>query len=455
VAPLPDVSRPISASGHAIVVGASMSGLCVAAALADSFGAVTVVDRDRLPVGAGSRRGVPQDRHLHLLLPAGAAALDELFPGVLQEMSEDGAASGDADVIRVSVNGHRLASARLGQSAVFTSRPFIESHVRRRVRDASTISLEEGITVRDLVAEQGGGRVRGARVATLDDRQERTLPADLVVDCSGRASRTPRWLSDFGYEPPAVEEVQVDVRYTTRQFDLSSDALDGDHHVLVGPTRTSPRGGAMTRVQPDRWMVTLFGMGGDEVPPKALDGFRDYARSLPIADIHEAIQDGDAIGEPATYRFPANVRRRYGDGGDFPAGLLVAGDAVCSFNPIYGQGMSVAALEAVTLRRLLRRGALADSQAWFRAIGPTVDDAWELAVGADLAVEAIEAERSLRTRILSWYLRQYHAAARRDPALSSRFLRVAGMLDRPSSLLHPTAIARVLRGAIRTSTGQR
>lgn len=436
-------------NGHAVVVGASMAGLAATAAVAERARRVTLVDRDRLPKSATPRRGVPQDRHLHLLLPAGATALEALLPGLLDDLGAGDATLGGADRVRMSINGHRLARARpdgSDVSAVFAARTDVEAHVRGRVRDLPGVEVREGHVVRGLVTDASGGRVTGVRVARVDDGDdEEVLDADLVVDCSGRGSRTPAWLAALGHSPPAVDELPVDVRYATQAVRLDSNALDGDRHVLVAPTSSDPRGAAMTHVGPDRWLVTLFAMAGAR-PPTDHAGMQSFAHRLPIADIGDALEAGEPLGEPAAYRFPAHRWHRYDRSPDLPDRLLVAGDAVCSFNPVYGQGMTVAAVEAVRLRDLLRRGRPPSPREWFAEIRPIVRNAWDLATGADLAVDAVDGPRPLPVRVANGYLRRLHAAATRDRHLVTRFARVVSMLDPPSALLRPSVVARVVAG---------
>jgi 2-polyprenyl-6-methoxyphenol hydroxylase-like FAD-dependent oxidoreductase len=428
------------------VIGAGMSGLAMAKALTAGFDRVTIVDRDR--VEAGHRRGVPQDRHVHLLLPAGASALEELFPGVCGELIEDGAAGGETDRIRMALNGHRLAPGRTGHRAVFASRPFLEAHVRRHVCEEPGVTIRDRARVTGLIASPDRGHVQGVAVASSHDGRPGTLPADLVVDCSGRRSSLPSWLSDLGYERPEVDTLPVEVRYTTLRYRLPADVLGGDLHVLIGPTRDDPRGGAMTRVEDGSWIVTLFAMAGGH-PPTDAAGFTRFAARLPISDMRDAIRAGQPLGEPAHYRFPANRRHRYDRLGALPAGLLAAGDAVSTFNPIYGQGMSVAVLEARALQAQLRAGARPAARSWFTTIMGTIGTAWDMAIGADLDVRAVEGRRDVPTRLANRYLARLHAAAARDPQLTARLIRVAGLVDPPSRLLHPTTVARVLRGSIR------
>ncbi len=459
----PSGANATTGADHAVVIGASLAGLTIAQALRPRFAAVTVLDRDRLPDQAVPRPGVPQDRHVHLLLASGAIWFEQLFPGLLEELIADGAAVGDPSRIRLCLNGHRLARGPAGDTAVFASRPFIEHHVRRRIRADPGITVEDGCTVRGLTTSDDGRRIVGVRTTSTSvggvtggsaggdggtSADEQHLPADLVVDASGRRSSSPAWLETLGYAPPPIDELPVDLRYLTRQYRIPDEVLGGDRNLLIGPTPDLPLGGALSKIEGDRWITTLFAMGGRR-PPRDPDRFEAFAAELAASDIHDALVAGEPLDEPARYRFPANQRRRY-DRCRLPHGFLAAGDAVCSFNPIYGQGMSVAAHQAVALRSLLADGMAPTPEAWFAAIQPMLDLAWELTCSGDLAVHAIEGRRDLMTRVRNGYLARLHAAASRDPALTDRFLRVAGLVDPPSTLLRPSALGRVLTHRLRS-----
>ena len=451
----PEVAGAPVGGSHAVVIGAGMAGLAIAKALTAGFERVTIVDRDRLPPGADHRRGVPQDRHIHLLLPAGIRALEELFPGLLAQLCADGATAGDTDRIRICLNGHRLAPAPTGEHAVFASRPFLEAHVRRRVDEDPAIAVRDGVRIDGLTVSEDRRQVAGVALAVGDGGAPETLFAELVVDCSGRRSALPGWLAELGYRPPEVDELDVQVRYTTVRYELPDGVLGGDHHVLIGPTPDEPRGGAMSNVEDGTWIVTLFAMAGEQVPTDR-DAFERFAAELPIGDIHGAIRVGRPLGAPARYRFPANRRHRYERLRGLPAGLLAAGDAVCSLNPIYGHGMSVAAMEAQALRARLRAGTAPAARTWFREVSELIDAPWQLAIGSDLAVRAVDARRPLATRTLNRYLARLQAAAVHDPRLTARLARVVGLIDPPSRLLRPTTIASVVRGSpLRTRAGQR
>ena len=206
----------------------------------------------------------------------------------------------------------------------------------------------------------------------------------------------------------------------------------------------------MQRLEDDRWMLTLAGILGDH-PPTDPDGFVEFARSLPFPDIWEAIRDAEPLDDPVAFRFPASVRHRYERLRRFPAGLLVTGDALCSFNPIYGQGMTVAALEALTLRRHLASGVEPQPRRWFRDLARVVDVPWQMAAGGDLLFPDVQGRRTRKIRLLGAYLTRLHAAAAHDAHLAAAFLRVAGLVSPPQSLLRPGVALRVL-AAHRTRT---
>jgi hypothetical protein len=264
-----------------------------------------------------------------------------------------------------------------------------------------------------------------------------------VVDATGRGSRAPVWLEALGYPRPEREQVRIRLGYATRIYRLPPDALGEDLGVLEAAAPRHPRSGALLLQEGDRWIVTLGGMLGD-FPPTDPDGFLACARSLRFPDIYEAIRDAEPLDDPVAFRFPASVRHRYERLDRFPDGLLVLGDAVASFNPIYGQGMSVAALEALALRRHLERGVEPQPRRWFRDLARVVDVPWDMAAGGDLVFPGVQGRRTAKVRLVNAYLARLHAAAAHDASLASTFIRVAGLVAPPQTLLRPKVAARVL-----------
>jgi 2-polyprenyl-6-methoxyphenol hydroxylase-like FAD-dependent oxidoreductase len=441
---------------HAVVLGASMAGLLAAQVLTDSYGQVTVIDRDELPETPMHRRGVPHGRHLHALAARGQQALEELFPGLTAELVAHEAPIGDLLATgRLYFSGHRLRQADTGLVLLCASRPLLEGHVRARVRALPNVAFLDRCDVVGLATTTDGRRVAGPRVLRrADGSAEEILAADLVVDATGRGSRTPIWLDALGYPRPEQEQVRVGLGYATRTYRLPPDALHGDLAILNAATPQHPRTGALLTLEGDRWMLTLGGILGDH-PPTDPDGFLAFARSLQFPDIHEAVRDAEPLDEPVAFRFPASVRHRYERLSRFPDGLLVLGDAVASFNPIYGQGMSVAALEALTLQRHLEQGIEPQPRRWFRDLARLVDVPWDMAAGGDLVFPGVQGRRTLKVRMVSAYTARLHAAAAHDADLASAFVRVVGLVAQPQSLLYPGIAVRVLRRTLHPAAGTR
>ena len=434
---------------RAVVLGASMAGLLAARVLADTYGQVTVVDRDHLPESPMHRRGVPHGRHIHALLARGQQALEELLPGLTAELVSQGVPAGDvlADA-RLYLSGHRLRQARTGLGLLSASRPVLEGHVRARIRALPNVAFLDSRDVVGLTTTPEGGRVTGARVLRrADGSAEELIAAHLLVYATGRGPRTQVCLEALGYPRPPAERVQIGLGYATRIYRLPPDALQGDLAVVQTATPKHPRAGGLQALEGDRWLLTLAGILGD-YPPTDPDGFLAFARSLQFPDIYEAVGDGEPLDDPVGFRFPASVRHRYERLDRLPAGLLVVGDAVCSFNPIYGQGMSVAAVEALTLRRHLQRGVEPQPRRFFRDLARVVDVPWEMAAGGDLVFPGVQGRRTLKVRLISSYLARLHAAAVRDAHLAVAFTRVAGLVAPPQALLRPGIVLRVVRGSL-------
>jgi 2-polyprenyl-6-methoxyphenol hydroxylase-like FAD-dependent oxidoreductase len=436
---------------HAVVLGASMAGLATARVLADAYEQVTVLERDALPAAAAHRRGVPQSRHAHALLAGGRVALEELFGGLTDELVANGALSGDLQAeTRWYNHGQRLCPGPSDLRAVAVSRPLLEGCIRERVRALRNVRLLDRCDAAGLAVTPDGRRVRGVRVIRhADGSAEEVLGADLVVDATGRGSRSPAWLEQLGYPRPAEEEVHIGVAYASRVYRRCRDHLDGDRAVVVAATRDRPCGAAMLSMEGDRWMVTLFGYLGLR-PPTDPNGFVAFAAGLPVPDVFAVISDAEPLGDVLPARYPASVRRRYERLDRFPDGYLVTGDAVCGFNPVYGQGMSVAALEALALRDCLRDGPTAGLAArFFAKVSRIVDIPWGIAVGSDLRFPGVQGARTAKVRLVNAYLARFHLAAAADPVLGRAFLRVVNLMDRPEALLRPEIARRVLVGNLR------
>jgi 2-polyprenyl-6-methoxyphenol hydroxylase-like FAD-dependent oxidoreductase len=430
--------------GHAVVLGASMGGLLAARSLSDFYERVTVVERDELPPDARNRKGVPQGRHLHVLLQRGAEAFERLFPGLTRELAEAGAPRSQVlREARLVLSGHELAAADTGAFLIQLTRPLLESTVRERVAALPGVKIMDGFDAVGL--RVAGARVTGARIRNRrPGSAEEVVEADLVVDAMGRGGRTAAWLPLLGYRPPDEDRIKIDVTYLTRFLHLAEGTPAAGLQLLVGPVPGKPRGFGLFQQEGGRWVLTFAGMAGEVPAHGDEESHLAYAETVAPPEVAAALRAAVPVTEFVTHRFPTSIRRRYERLGAFPRGLMVFGDALCSFNPVYGQGMTVAALEAEALRDCLRAGERDLARRFFRAAAKVIDPAWQLSAAGDLALPEIPGPRPPATRIINRYVARMHRVAAHDPVVARSFARVSALLDPPRAIFAPRILARVL-----------
>jgi 2-polyprenyl-6-methoxyphenol hydroxylase-like FAD-dependent oxidoreductase len=434
-------------AGTAVVIGASMGGLLAARALSETYAHVSVFDRDLFSDVPASRRGVPQDKQLHVLLARGREVLEELFPGLTEELVDLTVPLVDLHGQIDWVNdGNLMRRAPSTLMALGMSRPLLEHVVRARVAALPQVDIIPACEVVGLTATPDSQRITGVRVRErADDAVEREVPADLVVDAGGRGSQTPAWLTALGYPPVPQERVHVGVTYVTRTYRREPHHIGGLLGALTNATPEVPRAGVVAVQEDGLFAVALSGMMG-EVPPTDDAGMASFAKTLAASHAAEIISSAVPVGDPVVMRFPASQRRHYEKMRRFPDGYLVMADAMCSFNPLYGQGMTVAALQALLLRRLIPRGTQDLAPRFFRGASRLIDRPWSISVGTDLRFPAVEGRRTLQIRFVNAYIGRLHTAATTDPVLGAAFLRVINLIDAPARLLAPNLVLRVLRG---------
>ncbi|MEJ2709244.1 MAG: hypothetical protein P8074_16660 [Anaerolineales bacterium] len=445
--------RSVNPGGKAVVIGASMGGLLAARALADHFEQVTLLERDTFPPAGENRKGVPQGKHTHVLLERGRKIMEEYLPGLTQELTRLGAVRiADTSLnVRWFNEGGFHKPGTSGFSAVGVSRPTLEAAVRSRVLALPNVQAIEGCDVRGLLTAAGDGRVTGVRmVRRQSSKAEESMAADLVVDAGGRGSRSPAWLQELGYGRPAEDEVRIGIGYTTCFFRRQTGHIPGINGIVVMPTPPDKRMAVMLAQDGNRWVVTIGGYLGHHAPTD-MPGFLEAARELPAADIYRVIKDAEPVSEPVAYKFAANLRHRYEKLERFPEGYVIFGDALCSFNPIYGQGMTVASLEAATLGECLAEGRSRLAKRFFTRASKIIDESWNAAVGNDLRFPDVEGERTPLLRFLNWYIQKLHVAAHHDDQVSIAFLKVINMLAPAPSVMHPRIVWRVLKGNLLVS----
>lgn len=442
---------------HAVVLGAGMAGLLAARVLSEFYESVTVVERDWLPDYPTDRKGVPQGRHVHNFLARGVQALVELFPGLLGELATAGAVvMDDGDLSRVYGRVGRYEFKRSGTLAdpspltqCLASRPFLEFHVRRRVKALPNVTFLDG---HDVVEPVGAvDTVTGVRILKRDSGFQRTLTADLVVDAMGRATRTPALLARLGYGRPPEDRAVAKLGYSTQRLSITKGRI-AERLVMFSPGGGRPRG-LLLAGEHDTWMLTVGQPSAYGEPPADFAAmFAAAEGALPPAICH-GLRGAQPIGEAVTYHHTAAVWRRYDRMPRFPSGLLVIGDAVCSLDPSYGQGMTIAALQVLTLRDCLGSGETQLAQRFFGATARYIGATW----ASNQARDRVDAgpPRSPGGRLGRWTGRAVLNAAANDVVLTERILRVLNLVDPPSRLQDPALLPRIVLGNVRALFARR
>lgn len=334
-----------------VVVGAGLAGMLAAAALSAAVDEVVVVERDELPDGPDHRKGLPQGRHAHLLMPGGLAAMEELIPGA--SVREALLAAGAREVplgsgmLALTPEGWLRRWRDGGPCMLTCSRALLDWRVRELVLRRPGVRIVRG---RALQLTGHGGRVRGVRVETAGGAEEFT--ADLVVEAAGRGSRILDRLAELGVSGVREKTVDAGLVNATRVYRTPEGAEDFPLTVVqADPYVGRPGRSAMVLpIEGGRWMVSLAGTRGGE-PPADPDGFLRYTLGLPDPIVGRLVSGAEPLGEVHVSRSTKNTRRFLERVRDWPEGLVVLGDAVATFNPAYGQGMSVAALGALGDRK--------------------------------------------------------------------------------------------------------
>jgi 2-polyprenyl-6-methoxyphenol hydroxylase-like FAD-dependent oxidoreductase len=425
----------------ALVVGGSIAGLLAARALADSFDDVLVLERGELPEAPNPRPGAPQGAHAHGLLAGGLHALEKLLPGLTEQLMASGCPTGDnlRDAAWI-FNGRRLAIGQSGVRGMTLGRPLLEHTIRDLVLRLPNVRVRTNVRCHGLVAARTG--IAGVR-ATIDG-VEQELAGDLVVDASGRSSKLPSWLVALGFPAPPVDEVKLETHYVTRIYPRRPEHLAGGIALVVVSDPETPRGGIALALDEQRWIVSQYSLGGAR-PPRDHAGFVQFSRTLPGSQLTEILREAQPLGEPATLRFPSSIRRRYERLRRFPAGLVAIGDATASFNPTFGQGITVAARQALLLRdlgaRAAQRGAGRD---FFKRAARITDVAWNASVGRLFWYPGVVRRPTLKMRLARRYLPRVIARGHDDVVVATALLEVMQFLAPPESLFGLRVLRRVL-----------
>jgi 2-polyprenyl-6-methoxyphenol hydroxylase-like FAD-dependent oxidoreductase len=455
-------SHPEQLGRHAVVLGGSLAGLMTARMLTDHFQQVTVVERDAYPTSITTRRGVPQANHVHALLLRGRQILEQLFPGLQTEMISAGAPLLDIahDLAWFTPRGWGTRFTSEMRMLAFT-RPMLDFYVRQRIALNPQITVLENTEVIGLVKDQVANRIAEVTIARRTNDFESVIATklhpDLIVDTTGRASRAPLWLKELGYATPEEIVINAHIGYASRFYKIP-EGFNADwkgNFVQAAPPEQR-RGGFILTVEGDRWLVTLIG-GGRDYPPHDDAAFLEFARSLPVPTIYDAIRNAEPLSPIRTHRGTENRLRRLDRIKRLPDNFVALGDSVCAFNPVYGQGMTIAAMGVMTLAETLAQERVRRrqgdwngfSRSFQKKLAKVTRAPWLMATGEDFRYhEAEGGSPTLMTSFMHKYMDQVVELATHNVAVRSILLQVMSMLLPTSALFRPAIFLRVLRQAL-------
>jgi 2-polyprenyl-6-methoxyphenol hydroxylase-like FAD-dependent oxidoreductase len=450
--------RGESSRGHAVVIGASIAGLCAARVLSDFYDHVTVFERDDLPSAPANRTAVPQGRHVHLLMARGAVEFDALFPGLLDDMVAAGVPKLEnrPDCIYFGAAGHVLGTGHTLRdefTAYVPSRPHLEWQIRRRAMDIANVEIAHR-SVREPRFDADAQRVTGVLLDSGDNANPEFVAADIVVDAAGRGTRLPVWLEQWGYPRPREDVVEVGIGYASHQFRLP-EGLIAERVIVAGASSAQPLGLGMLGYEDGSWVVTTFGVAKVE-PPQSFPEMLRLAEKLLPQRLSAALAQAEPVGEVAFHRFPTSRWRRYDKLDRFPAGIVPLGDAVASFDPTYGQGMTMTSLQAGHLRRALADSSERDlARAVNQATAKTTYPVWTMNTIGDVNFHHATGPESWWHRPVGSLFDQFLGAAETDPVLAEWFLRRFSLLDSLYMVPAPKLIVRTIRHNLRLWRAER
>ncbi|MEH7443800.1 FAD-dependent monooxygenase [Bacillus sp. JJ1122] len=429
----------------AIVIGGGIAGKLSARVLSEFFEEVIVLEKDQKNDSNTLRKGVPQGSQGHVLLKGGEEILEELFPGIIDEMVKEGSTVSDfAQDLLWFHHGWKKKRFHSGLSIIQQSRPFLEGHIQKRLEKIPNIDFRYGCKGKKFLLSEKK-EISGLTVEKHDGKQI-DLPGDLVVDASGAASLTSKWLEQTGFNKPKKTEVNIDLFYASMIFGKLGARVNNWHSLLIYPDPPKQsRGGTISPIEGDRHLVTLIGYGVEPLPSD-YSAFLQYAKNLDQPDLYEAIKTAVPESSIQVYRFPDLRRYHYHKMKQFPAGLLVIGDSICRIDPVFAQGMSITAMEAKILRKMLRTYKTKEklTKEFHRKINKIIDSPWLIALTEDFRFRHTSGKKPIGLSILQKYVKNVVMACSYNENIYRQFMNVLHLKAHPVSLFKPSILYRVI-----------
>ncbi|MGE7863622.1 FAD-dependent oxidoreductase [Bacillus mobilis] len=431
----------------AIVIGGSIAGKLAAKALSTTFKEVIIIEAGERWDGKASRKRVPQSSHPHVLLKGGEKAIEELFPAITKELIEAGSIVNN---FTRDIKWHQFGLWKqqfIGKvHMIQQSRFLLEWHIQKRIDDISNVTTKYGTLVEGLLVDRNLNKVCGIKAKCLETSSQEEIQADIVVDASGFGSKSIAWLREHNIEVQE-EKVRIDLFYATRMFKLKENEKFDCCNMLMSPSfPDNPYGVLIQTIEDHRYFVTFSGYANEKAPQTDED-FYNFAENLSISNVTDFLNKAEAISDIKTYKIPYQVRRRFDLVNELPERLLVVGDAHCRFDPVFGQGVSVAAMEAHQLQLLLQRRQIlnkAFTKQFYKRTAHIIQTPWEMTTTEISRHPQLKRELSIKQKFQQWYTKQIYQLSATDSEVYIRLVRVMNLMRSPLHLFHPKVLLAVL-----------
>lgn len=429
----------------AIIIGGGIAGKLFAAAISPYFHRIHILEKDVEPLEKRVRPGVSQAHHTHALLQAGEKAMEALFPGFRKDMEASGSIKIDTiNDLAWFHHGRWKSRFKSEFTTLLQTRTLLETYLEKRVRQLDNVNYIYGAKVISYILDPKSHRLSGVEVK--DEKESKILPAELVIDASGASSFTKTWIEKQGISVPE-DKVDIGLCYATRIFELPEENRDYKIKLLYPDPPTQEIGGTLSKVEDNKYIVTLIGylnsIKAEDI--KSADGFLEYASKLPLDDIYKELIKGKSLTDTKIFNIPYMVWRRF-DKVVLPEGLLVAGDSFCRVDPVFGQGMSVAALEAMAIKDYFSRqpksGSLKKLQ---KKMAKIIAPVWSMVVCEDFRYDKVQGKKPFGLKFQQWYVKKIFLVSTKKRSIYKDFIKVMNLENPPAILFKPSTVKEVLR----------
>lgn len=436
----------------AIIIGGGIAGKLAARVLSDYFREIIILEKDPQSLEVTPRKGARQGEHLHALLHAGQYGLEELFPGITEKFYGSGAIkiNSTMDLTWFHHGGWKLRYDG-GYTTTLQTRPHLEYHMEQYIEQIPNITYQYQVTVKNFLYQIDDNRVTGVKIQLSNNKSTEQLYADLVVDTSGSASLTSTWLEKAKITVPQ-EKLDIGLTYVSQKFKLPENPKRDWKIKLIYPNPPQEKvGGTISKVEGDQYIVTIIGylntISGKEII-KREDGFLELTRTLPKQDIYHELLNATSLKKPAIYRVPQIKWKRIDKVKGFPNGLLLMGDTICRIDPVFGQGMSIAVLEALALRNILQEQKVSMQQvitSYHKKVARIIAPIWKMVITEVFRYPAITGKKPPELKIQQWYAKQVYLLSIERRDVYDSFIKVMNLVEPITFLMKPKIISSVLK----------